>query len=137
MLRHCHCHCHPYHRKACHCNKPGDTPISFDPDDTLSNISNGIQTCLDGREAASTGIAAERTADEFQPAANAISAAADFRTYGTRTAQDDTDFILYNTATGALLYDADGNGAGVAAIEFATLSGHPTIAADNFFTFSS
>jgi|CXWL01.1.fsa_nt_gi Ca2+-binding RTX toxin-like protein len=38
------------------------------------------------------------------------------------SAADSNDFIVYNTATGALLYDADGNGA-VAAVQIATLTG--------------
>jgi len=38
------------------------------------------------------------------------------------SAVDSNDFIVYNTATGALLYDADGNGA-VAAVQIATLAG--------------
>ncbi|MDP2904215.1 MAG: calcium-binding protein [Methylovulum sp.] len=35
-------------------------------------------------------------------------------------AQDSNDFLVYNKATGALFYDADGNGAGVA-VQIATL----------------
>jgi Ca2+-binding RTX toxin-like protein len=46
-------------------------------------------------------------------------------------AQDADDRILYDSATGALWFDADGNGAG-AAVQFATLSGHPPIAASDF-----
>jgi Ca2+-binding RTX toxin-like protein len=41
------------------------------------------------------------------------------------------DRIIYNTATGALLYDADGLG-GVAGLQFATLTGLPAITAADF-----
>ncbi|HEY5712949.1 MAG TPA: pre-peptidase C-terminal domain-containing protein [Allosphingosinicella sp.] len=47
------------------------------------------------------------------------------------TAQDADDRILYDAATGNLFFDADGNGAG-AAVLFATLQGHPPIAASDF-----
>jgi len=46
-------------------------------------------------------------------------------------AGDADDRILYNSATGALFYDADGN-AGGAAVQFATLSSLPTITASDF-----
>lgn len=46
----------------------------------------------------------------------------------TGTAQDADDYIVYNTTTGALFYDANGSVAG-AGVQFATLSGAPGITA--------
>jgi Ca2+-binding RTX toxin-like protein len=46
-------------------------------------------------------------------------------------AGDADDRIIYNNSTGALFYDADGNGSG-AAVQFATLQGAPTITASDF-----
>jgi Ca2+-binding RTX toxin-like protein len=47
------------------------------------------------------------------------------------SAQDADDRILYDAASGNLFFDADGNGAGTAVL-FATLQGHPPIAASDF-----
>ena len=47
-----------------------------------------------------------------------------FRANATGAAMDKDDHILYNTKTGALLYDKDGKG-GAAAVQFATLKNKP------------
>ena len=49
----------------------------------------------------------------------------------TGTASDENDYLLYNTASGSLLYDADGSGSGVA-VEFAKLTTKPGITANDF-----
>jgi Ca2+-binding RTX toxin-like protein len=54
-----------------------------------------------------------------------------FNASATGAAADSNDYILYNTNTGALLYDLDGNGGG-GAIQFATLATKPTISAADF-----
>ena len=46
-------------------------------------------------------------------------------------AADANDYLLYNTTTGVLSYDANGNAAG-AAVQFATLTGAPALTAADF-----
>jgi Ca2+-binding RTX toxin-like protein len=54
-----------------------------------------------------------------------------FAVNGAGSAMDDNDYILYNTSSGALLYDADGSGEG-AAVQFAALTNKPEISANDF-----
>ena len=58
-----------------------------------------------------------------------------FAANSTGSALDDNDYILYNTTTGALLYDADGSGQGVA-VQFATLTNKPELRENDFFAVS-
>ena len=58
-------------------------------------------------------------------------AAAFFKANATGTATDADDHIIYNTTTGALFYDLNGNLAG-GATQFATLTEHPTISNVDF-----
>jgi Ca2+-binding RTX toxin-like protein len=58
-------------------------------------------------------------------------ATGNFRASATGTAADGNDYILYNTTTGALFYDADGSGAG-AAVQFAVVQGTPALTAADF-----
>jgi Ca2+-binding RTX toxin-like protein len=51
---------------------------------------------------------------------------------GATAANDANDRIIYDSADGHLFYDADGTGAVHSAIQFATLTGSPTITATDF-----
>lgn len=52
---------------------------------------------------------------------------------GITTAADADDYLIYNTTTGALFYDADGSLGGFASQQFATLVGLPALTAADFF----
>lgn len=60
--------------------------------------------------------------------------AADFQANATGTALDGSDRILYNTTSGAVLYDADGTGAG-GAVQIASIGGGLTLTNADFFIF--
>lgn len=57
--------------------------------------------------------------------------AAEFRANASGTARDADDRIIYDTSSGALFYDTDGNGPR-AAVQFATLTGAPDIDETDF-----
>jgi Ca2+-binding RTX toxin-like protein len=59
--------------------------------------------------------------------------ATNFVASASGAAVDSNDYVLYNTTTGALYYDADGSGSG-AAVEFAVLGtfSHPAITNSDF-----
>ena len=62
-----------------------------------------------------------------------LAAGAFFAAAGATTAHDADDRIVYNTTTGALFYDADGNQAGgVAAVQFAVLDNHAALSSADF-----
>jgi Ca2+-binding RTX toxin-like protein len=74
---------------------------------------------LDGTVHANSGPSGRFTASDGRFAANS-----------SGTAQDSSDRVVYNTSSGELWYDADGNGAGSRQL-IATLVGAPTLGASN------
>ena len=74
---------------------------------------------LDGTVHANSGASGRFAAGDARFAANS-----------TGTAQDASDRVVYNTSSGELWYDADGNGAGSRQL-IATLAGAPTLSAVN------
>jgi serralysin len=58
--------------------------------------------------------------------------ASNFRASSTGNAADSNDYVLYETDTGQLFYDADGSGAGVKVL-FATLSTLPALTSADIF----
>ena len=88
-----------------------DTIVDFSVvDDTIRLENNGIFTAL-----TTTGTLA----------------AASFVGNSTGVAVDGNDYIVHNTSTGALLYDADGSGVG-AAVQFATVAKGLTLTNQDF-----
>ena len=51
---------------------------------------------------------------------------------GVTAAVDANDYIIFNTTTGALYYDADGSGGAFTATQFATITAVPLLAATDF-----
>jgi hypothetical protein len=50
---------------------------------------------------------------------------------GSGVAGDNNDYFVYDTDDGKLYFDYDGSGSG-GAVQLATLTGHPTVAVDDF-----
>ena len=69
----------------------------------------------------------------FTSLPNGPLAAGSFRSgAGITAAADADDFVIYDTASGALYYDANGN-AGAGPVQIATLTGIPTLTSGDFF----
>ena len=65
-------------------------------------------------------------------AAGATLSSSFFNVNSTGAAAEIDDYVVYETDTGKLFYDADGNGAG-ASVLFATPAGAPVISNVDFF----
>jgi VCBS repeat-containing protein len=85
-----------------------DTISDFNPALDLFHLDNAVFTKL--------GAAGKLKADFFKLTTGAL---------------DGNDYIQYNPGTGALIYDANGSGAGQA-VQFATLSNRPALTAADF-----
>jgi len=86
--------------------------------ETITDFTSGADTVrLDATRMEALGVSGRFAAGDARFAANA-----------SGTAQDSSDRVVYNTSTGQLWYDADGSGAGSAAIMY-TLQGAPALAA--------
>lgn len=88
-----------------------DTIVDFVATDDTIRLENGIFTAIAG-----TGVLT----------------AAQFVANSTGLAEDADDRIIYDSNTGQLLYDSDGNGSG-GAVHFATVSTNLSITASDFF----
>jgi Ca2+-binding RTX toxin-like protein len=110
----------------------GDGADTFVFNTALNDVTN-VDTITDFRHGQADKIALDHTIFTAlgSPQPDASLQTAEFYASATGTAHAATDFILYNVKTGALFYDADGDGA-AAATHFATLSNHPTITAHDF-----
>ncbi|NOT14789.1 MAG: calcium-binding protein [Methylotenera sp.] len=88
--------------------------------DTITDFTSGSDhIALDNDFFAAFVATGAISADNFVSGAGAVAADAD-------------DFLAYDTSTGALYYDADGNGGASAAVQIATLTGMPTLADTDF-----
>ncbi|MCW5666586.1 MAG: hypothetical protein KIT35_22370 [Piscinibacter sp.] len=98
--------------------------------ETVPNAATNLDTIVDF-VAVDDGIALDNAVFAQLGATGAL-AAANFRASSTGTAADANDYVLYNTTTGTLAYDADGSGSAAAPIAFAVLTGAPTLSYADF-----
>ena len=97
-------------------------PGSTNADTIVGFASGADKIVLDGRAHALLGANGNFAAGDARFVAGA----------GLSSGQDASDRVIYNTTTGQLFYDVDGNGAGAAQL-IATLQGAPAMAATDLF----
>ncbi|WP_127999107.1 beta strand repeat-containing protein [Piscinibacter defluvii] len=98
--------------------------------ETVPNAATNLDTIVDF-VAVDDGIALDNAVFAQLGATGAL-AVANFRASSTGTAADANDYVLYNTTTGTLAYDADGSGSAAAPIAVAVLTGAPTLSYADF-----
>lgn len=98
------------------------------------NAANNVDTITDFSAPFDTILLENTGAGLFTALPVGALAASAFKSNASGTATDADDRIVYNTATGALIYDSNGSAAG-GTIQFAVLTGKPAISADDFLVY--
>lgn len=99
-----------------------DTAFDLTGIDTITDFVSGLDTIALNVDQFTSLTAGSFTADNLVCSVGAA-------------AGDANDFLLFDTATGALSYDADGSGSG-AAVQFATLTGVTSLSASDIEVFA-
>jgi Ca2+-binding RTX toxin-like protein len=94
------------------------------------SASNNVDTVIDFNPAEDV-LELENTVFAKLTATGGLSAS-NFRAHSSGAAADSNDFVVYETDTGRLFYDADGSGAG-ASVLIATFSNLPALTASDIF----
>ena len=94
-----------------------NTALSPNNIDTIADFTKGDRITLDHAIFGNAGPVGQLAGSAF---------------YAGADAHDGNDHIIYNASTGAVLYDADGTGS-MAAVQFATVTGHPVLHAADFW----
>jgi len=95
---------------------------------TALNSHSNVDTITDFKDSQGDRIELDHTVFAGLQSSGGSLLPSEFYASKTGTAQTATEFILYNTKTGALFYDPDGNGS-ASAIQVATLTHHPALTA--------